>query len=260
MINLRNANPREDKIVPYTSSWFGSDTEQHFTLNLETNSDRMAVNGWYTLSNNEYSLSAKNRSTLNSAPLDYSINEFGFRSAPMPPNQLPRSIIALGDSNTLGVGMMDSIIWPTLVGNALRYRAINLGTLDGSLDSCYRLLFAWLPLIRSEYVFMLEPAKPRFENLFSGKSEQLANAQQNWVIHRDKTLRAMQNLCDQWNAKFFFISFGQCTEDGNIHIWNDNGEMDLARDLIHPGRRCHNYITYRLLRETGFKWDLENDD
>mgnify|MGYP000706854247 CR=1 FL=1 len=70
-------------------------------------------------------------------------------------------------------------------------------------------------------------------------------------------MRAMQNVCDQFNSRLVILQHTQWAEDENQIIFNSQGERDKARDLHSPGRKCHIYITYRMLKMINFEWDIE---
>ena len=198
--------------------------------------------------------------------LSYKINSHGFRCEEIPVEKKPRSIIAIGCSNTFGVGMPVGQIWPTLVGNTLRQRPYNLGIPGGSLDSAFRVLLAWLPKIRPSHVFLLEPPGVRYEThtLSYGVAQSSIHApepvamrfenEDEWELHREKTMRAIKSLCDQFDTPFYYLSYG---EQLTTEIAEFFGTPDSARDLMHPGRNAHTYIAMKMLKGIGYEWEIQ---
>lgn len=257
---IENADPRAGIIEPYETQWFGTDSEVRHRSNVHNQVD-MKANGWQEAEPFVYYYNPQKPVQTDTVDLVYRFNKHGFRGDPIPLFETPRSIITLGDAITLGVGMPEGITWASHVSNSLKFRNINLATNNASIDTCFRVLLAWLPRLKSKYVFMLEPEKPTTENRYSHRSfEKLPSEEEmntDWLMHREKTMRAMQNLCDQFNSRFVYLQNRQWTEDNNEFIWNTQGDIDKARDLHSPGRKSHIYIAYRMLKMINFKWDIE---
>lgn len=256
---IENADPRAGIIEPYETQWFGTDTEVRHRSNVHNQVD-MKANGWQEAEPFVYYYNPEKPIKTDTVDLVYRINKHGFRGDPLPLFETPRSIITLGDATTFGVGMPEGITWTSHVSNSLKYRGINLGMPGASIDTCFRVLLAWLPRLKSKYVFMLEPMTPSTENIFSQPSFEGLPSNQistDWLMHKEKTMRAMQNVCDQFNSRLVILQHTQWAEDENQIIFNSQGERDKARDLHSPGRKCHIYITYRMLKMINFKWDIE---
>ena len=233
------------EIEPHIVQFYSSDSEVNYTKNQEHHQDELDNNGWSLLSNGEYPYNPENPALLDSVPLNYRFNKYGFRGVDFPEYKTPRSVITLGCNDTLGIGMPESLIWPTLISNTLKWRAINLALENTSFDTQYRLLLAWLPKIQSQYVFCLEPTDACREEIVENeyRSEIYpAEMREYYDINRDKNLRAMENLCDKVGAKFVYLP---------RNVWNFHENQDYARDLAHSGRKSHIYITYQMLKKAG---------
>ena len=247
--------------------FYNSDSESLHDSNLLNNRNQLEEDGWIPIKMNDerelvghrYLYNAENPSLNDWVNLSYKINSHGFRcDQEMPTETKPRSVIAIGCSNTFGVGMPVGLTWPTLVGQAFRYRAYNLGVPGGSLDTAFRVLLYWLPKIRSSHVFLLEPPGVRYEtHTISGIKKSSVHTpipvplrfghEDEWKLHKEKTMRAILSVCDQFDAKFIHCSSDIIGQTSRI------GKQDVARDLQHPGRTCHKWIAMNMLKKAGME-------
>ena len=92
--------------------------------------------------------------------ITYTFNSYGFRSDEFEEDN--DSIIFLGCSHTMGVGLPSNRVWCHLVASSLGLRYFNLGIGAGSLDSAFRVFSEWYPIIKPKYVFLQKP-RPRAE-------------------------------------------------------------------------------------------------
>lgn len=196
--------------------------------------------------------------------LSYQINSHGFRGIEMPTEKKPRSIITIGCSTTMGIGMPVGQIWPTIVGNALKIRAYNLGKCAGSHDSSFRLLYGWLPRIRPAAVFFLEPPGIRYELITNSLGYHNTSAmspepipyrfetEDEWLLSREKTMRAIKSLCEQFNTPFYHTH-----QDGDDEFFKYFDDHDKARDLQHAGRKRHIFWGMKFLQMAGHEWDFK---
>ena len=252
-------------LEPTVYDYYGYDSEELYLSNLENRPEDITLNGWDLLPNGEYTWTAGVERPLDTVILNYRINSHGFRGDEMPDTERPRSIITLGGDVTFGIGMPANQIWPVLTGTSFGWRCYNLAQSGGSLDQMYRLLLAWLPKLKSQYVFCLEP-EPAYKvitnnvllrkcNSYSPKMPLRYETKEEWALYLDKTKRAMQSVCDQFGAKFVFIH----KDILNASTFHEHFVSDLGRDLEHPGRIWHAYITYHMLQKAGFEWSDIDD-
>jgi len=261
---------------PVNEAFFNIDSETLYYKNLRDRYEYMKEAGWVPVEDDdarevvgEKYLYNPDKPAFNDwINLSYDMNSHGFRiDQEMPNEKKPRSIITLGCSCTFGVGMPVGQIWPTLVGQSLRVKAYNLGVPLGSLDQAFRLLLAWLPKLRSKNVFLLEPPGVRYETITHtyGFNPSSVNSQPNsvpfryehedeWTLSREKTMRAMRTLCDQFDVNFYHMPVTELDDIGDLY---DMDTVYPARDLQHPGRKQHIYAAMRFLKMTGFEWDVE---
>lgn len=231
------------KAEPYAVNFLGIDSEVAYEFHKENNAEELAENGWTELPNGQYPWNKANPLGLDTVKLQYRYNAHGFRCNQMPFASAPRSVIALGGNMAFGIGMPEPMTWPHLVASKLGYRAITLATPNSSLESQYRLLLAWLPKLQSKYVVLQEQhdSLSQWERVEDGEfiSESIpGDTKPLEKIRRDMVLRAMQSLCDQFEATFIHIPPEAQLES----------DADYGRDLMNPGRRCHRYISYQVLK------------
>jgi hypothetical protein len=263
-------------VVKDTSMFYTCDTEKLYEKNLIERREELEENGWIPLPPDErcvghrYLYNPKNPGLNDWVELSYNVNSYGFRSEEMPTEKKPRSIMAVGCSNTFGIGMPVGQIWPTLVGNTLRNRPYNLGINSGSLDSVFRVLLVWLPKIRPSHVFLLEPPGVRYEThtvTFKGISHSTIENpkpvgirfehEDEWDLHREKTMRAIKSLCDQFDTPLISMQLDDSVSVGCAELL---GSVDSARDLMHPGRNMHTYIAMKMLKQAGYEWDIDKNE
>lgn len=253
------------------------DTEELYNLRLKEKRQTLEDHGWIPVEMDDEREVIGHRYLYNPQKphlndwvnLSYRINTHGFRGEEMPSEPKPRSVMAFGCSNTFGVGMPEGQIWPTLVGNTLRMRCYNMGVPIGSLDKAFRLMMAWIPKIKPKHVFLLEPPGVRYETITHsmGFLNNMANGtmhgipvrfehEDEWTLHKEKTMRAIYSLCEQFETPITVYSAGG--DEYASNITDMLGYVDLARDLKHPGRNCHIYIAMNMLKLAGYEWDVEN--
>jgi len=261
---------------PSEHSFYNTDTEELYEKNLKENYDQLKENGWLSIEEDQiekfyldkgynYYLYTPDKPVLNDwVKLSYQLNSYGFRCEEMPNEKKPRSIITIGCSNTFGIGMPVGQIWPTLVGNTLRHRPYNLGICAGSHDSAFRVLLSWLPKIRPSHVFFLEPPGVRYETQTNSMGFHMSSihapdpvamrfeTEGEWILSREKTMRAIKSLCDQFETPFYHTH--QDNDDEFFTIFDNH---DLARDLMHAGRKRHIFWAMKFLKMAGHEWEFK---
>jgi len=254
---------------PLVKRYYSYDSEERYQQNLQEKRLRLEQEGWIALPPMErcvgdrFEYNPHDPKINDWVELSYEINEHGFRGQSMPETKKPRSIITIGCSQTFGVGMPVGQIWPTLVGNTLRQRAYNLAMPSGSHDSAFRVLLSWLPRIRPSHVFFLEPPGVRYETITQtfGYVKSLPSHpkpipfrfehEDEWLLHREKTMRALKSLCDQFETPF--IHMDQTFSDEYFLMME---KQDHARDLTHWGRKVHIWWAMNMLKKAGHEWSM----
>jgi len=251
--------------TPEELPFYASDSEQLYNQNLVDNREELEKNGWKhhkplpddRVIGYKYDYNPDDPAINDWVNLSYRINTHGFRGEEMPTASKKRSVICLGDSNTFGVGVPEGKIWSTRLSQTLRVRAYNLGIVNGSLDSAFRVLLYWLPKIKPSHVFMLTPSEGYEHHLATGivstPVSPMPTIEDEWILHREKVMRAMQSLCDQFNTPFIH---DPCDGGDYFSLFQ---EHDWSRDLQHYGSNRHIHVTMNLLKKAGYSWeDVEN--
>ena len=253
------------------------DMETEYNRRLKENRADLELEGWIPLKMNDEREVVGHRYLYNPdkphlndwVNLSYRINTHGFRGDEMPTEPKPRSVMAFGCSNTFGIGMPEAQIWPTLVGNTLKMRCYNMGYPAGSLDKAFRLMMAWIPKVKPKHVFLLEPPGVRYESIshsmgyFDHNSNKIHGVplrfehEDEWILHREKTLRAIHSLCEQFETPITI--YNPDSHEYAQGITKLIGRVDSARDLFHPGRNCHIYTAMNMLKMAGYEWDNEKN-
>lgn len=168
--------------------------------------------------------------------IQYTFNEHGFRADEF----VGDGVMFLGCSLTAGIGMDLERSWTNIVSKYLNLKNWNMGQGAGSPDTCFRMAYHWLHILKPKYVCVLLPFAIRKEVLVAGGDilsyypmmPECGPFYSNWISTPDnatlssaKNAMAIQKMCD----------------DANIPvIWGDwdvveRSPEDLGRDLIHPG-------------------------
>lgn len=147
--------------------------------------------------------------------IDYKFNAQGFRSDEFD-NQ--PGFIALGCSFTTGVGLPVEQAWPDMIARATGLRAWNMGMAGCGLDTCFRLLYNYIDVLKPKFIMMLAPDQDRFElhcrdipvaimHGFKARAEVIAPAlleqikqiwytdDQNSTVNYVKNMLAISQLC-----------------------------------------------------------------
>lgn len=224
-------------------SWCPTDTEELWHHNRTTREQDLKRYGWWEQSN-----------------IAYSFNSQGFRSVDFDTTR--PSMMALGCSITVGIGLHQKDIWCERVSEKLGLPCWNLAQGGAGMDTLFRMAEHWIPRLRPTRVVMLCPSA-RFEIMNTQNRAQmllpaeqqgrhynphhLAEFYREWVmnpenirLHDLKNLWAIERLCDRLKTP--------------LHHWQwadmfGNKVDDFARDLAHPGAGVQAQFAERVLRE-----------
>ena len=205
-----------------TVKWLPQDTEELYLENLKSIQLALERNGWID------------------TEITYKFNSFAFRCEEFTNNP---SILFLGCSHTVGVGLPIEHTWPTIVANKLNLKCYNLGQGGGSADTAYRLGSHWIPkilpkivvlslpdmyrleVVRERYVQFLTPVSPQgyYSEFYKIWSYFDANSQ----LNSEKNTLALAQVSNLNRCKFIFVAAS-----------NLNGS-DRARDLAHYGTQSN---------------------
>ena len=200
--------------------WLPNDTEQLYKRNLKRRHDELKKYGGID------------------ADFTYDVNSYGFRSSEFTADP---TVMFLGCSNTIGIGMPNDLIWPTFVSQKLHMRSANLGIGGSGPDTAFRMCLGYIDKINPKIVVhMLNPGI-RFElvdkkdiDLVSCYSdvqtklyEELFVDDNNYFFNLQKNTLAIKMLCAERNIKFIQM----LSDDAFVGV----DEITRARDLQHPG-------------------------
>jgi len=169
----------------------------------------------------------------------YKFNRFGFRSD----NNFEgsNSILFLGCSYTMGIGLPYECIWPVIVSKKLNLQCVNLGIAGTAADTCFRMSLYWIKKINPKIVVYLQPPKDRFELISNNEEKPIVvlhphtknhldyfleyiSDETNSNLNAEKNKLAIESIAKSIHCKFLYFD--------SINFFES---IDFARDLMHPG-------------------------
>jgi hypothetical protein len=180
--------------------------------------------------------------------IDYTFNSDGFRTDEFDSRQ---NFVAIGCSFTQGVGVEEHNRWTTLLSQQLGIWCWNLGIAGAASDTCYRIARHYLEQLRPQFVVFLEPRDNRIElhttadqppHLINWAYDQdhwgsgifvktMLAHNENLEIRAEKNRAAIAYVCDQLGIPVVMYE-----PNDFIDLVADKTQLDLGRDLLHPGR------------------------
>lgn len=164
--------------------------------------------------------------------IQYTFNSHGFRSDEFEKPETP-SVIFLGCSYTLGVGLPIENSFTHLVSKELGLKNYNLGISGGGADSSFRIGSHWIPKLKPTMVIFANIFKDRCEYVkkykvceqkmgpFSANDVHIKYSHSHWNLNNLKNLYALKFICDREKIPLYNIT--------------EFERLDFARDLMHPG-------------------------
>jgi len=232
-----------DQIV----SWLPTDTEENF--------QRLNQNPEY----HEY---YRSKGWLEPDAITYQINSNGFRSEEF--DTSAHSIVSLGCSYTIGIGLPENVTWPYLVSQAVGLKNYNLAWPGISADTCFMLASHWLPVLRPRWVVMAAPPQHRFdlitedhktphETYMPENQGDAGDFVKNWFLNdrnaelnNSRNRLAVQGLCAELGIKCLTY---------NAHDWfaKSREEVEYARDRMHAGPLGHRLFAEKIIDDIAKK-------
>lgn len=226
-----------------TLSWCPADSEERFNENMANAKTRAQLeqHGW----------------TRDS--ISYVFNEHGFRADEFT-GGVNDSVLFLGCSLTMGIGMTLEDTWAYKVASSLGLRRYNLGVGGGGPDMCFRLAYHWIPRLKPKYVVMLVPNAARMELVREPFTEQyqpnMKTTEQfynRWLEHPAnadmnllKCSLGVRSICDS-NSVPLIETF----VNDRKGVWSYQNAKDRGRDLDHPGRTWNSNVATAILEKIG---------
>lgn len=158
--------------------------------------------------------------------------------------------IAIGCSFVQGTGVNQHERWTEVVAEQLGLHCWNLGVAGASGDTCYRVAKHYIPSLLPKFVVYKQPRFNRSELKVTGEDvpaiinwaydyanwhgnyvKQLLADSSNLELAAEKNLEAIRSICLQHNIPLIVYA-----PDAYITLVRDTTQLDLGRDLAHPGR------------------------
>jgi hypothetical protein len=224
------------------SSWSGYDSEQRWKDHLRDNDARkkLELSGWLQPH----------------PPIIYSYNSHAFRDDELNDRACG---IALGCSYTEGVGVAHHQTWPAQLEQIVGFKVWNMGIGGTSIETCFRAMETWVPLLRPRFVAMLDPPIARMEicRADGGFTSLLTVGWENsdatspndqfvrhWFaqefnadINHRKHVLAMRQLAQDLSVPFVSLFNGPICQPSPRYQEPRELIIDQARDLGHCGPR-----------------------
>jgi len=191
--------------------------------------------------------------------ITYSINSYGFRCEEF--DDTP-CIVTLGCSFTSGVGLPLQNIWPTLVGNALGLKVVNLAWGGQGSDYCFRMAEYWLPRLPVKRCVLLNPPASRIEVLLEDNTAEtfMVNTMSgyynpnDWFLNQwlmNEENQRLNNLKNSLAIKQLCLDLNiPCqTFEAHEHMSGSREDLEYARDYLHAGPKGHVLLAERILNE-----------
>ena len=238
------------KYCNQTVKWLPTDTEENFQQNLN---------------NKECQEYFQSKGWLEPDAITYRINSNGFRSQEFDPQA--SSMVSLGCSYTIGIGLPEQTTWSYLVAQSLGLKNYNLAWAGTSADTCFMMANYWVPVLRPKLVVMAAPPKNRFD-LISEQvnlnhdtylpASEIGGADQDGFV---KTWFLNDRNADLNNARNRLAVEGLCARLGircltyNAHDWfvKSREEIEYARDYMHAGPQGHAVFAERIINDFATK-------
>lgn len=202
-------------------NWHGIDTEELYQQNLKKNRSQLEQYNWID------------------RPITYKFNSHGFRADEF--GSTDPSVVFIGCSHTLGMGLPVESTWAHIVSTALTLKNYNLGVGGASNDTAFRLAYYWINQLNPDLVIFLSTERSRLE-LHTGDDQRFdlsiwphafpiandfmkhwhsndINSNMNYL----KNTLAIKQLCNERNIKY--------VQEEALTV----PMVDKARDLHHCG-------------------------
>ena len=227
--------------------WSCTDSAEAFDSNLKNQKHLLEKYGWID------------------TEIFYDLNSYGYRDDEFV--ESPNSYVAIGECFTYGTGLPAEMTWAKLLEQKLGAKVWNLGLCTTGLDTSFRTLYNWLPIIQPKAVLLLENSTLARETWYIDENneewntcigfwselewqQEICQSKTERYLNRRKNLLAIKELCDMHKVGFKCVSARERNEIG-YRDWEENKEIKyaLARDLMHPGLYFHEAMVERWTEE-----------
>jgi hypothetical protein len=226
-----------------TVSWVAGDDEAKYKTHLKEKYDELARYNWID------------------TPIDYTFNSNGFRCAEFTSDP---TLMTLGCSYTVGIGLPVESIWSELLAKKLDMRCANLGQGGMSNDTAFRLCHGWIDIVKPKVVVFFRTFANRLELLTQNMTSVGFGAWNNTIpenhyllhwftreanasINAAKNTMAIQHLCRERNIPLYIYNAFETLNDCHTSLGFEN--QDLARDLMHYGKKSHAMVADQIYND-----------
>jgi hypothetical protein len=226
-----------------TLNWLTSDDQELYEENYKNRYSELEEYGWI---NNHFT---------------YKFNSHGFRCEEFSDDS---TIMTLGCSNTVGIGLPVDKIWPELLAKELNMKCANLGIGGAGPDTMFRMCHGYIDIVKPKIVVLSDHHRGRMElfnttdyptlighwkidnpksnNPIENFTKLWLSSEYNDFFNREKNILAIKRLCEKRNIKFVYDN----SEDF-LKRTNSLHKYPLARDLLHVGVENHKLLVKELL-------------
>jgi len=220
-----------------SSDWCPMDTEQRFNENWATKRVLLEKYGWTKTS------------------IKYNSNRQGFRMD-VDLNEIESGMhdFYLGCSMTFGIGVNGKDTWPEKMMKRMNRPGLNFGVGGGSIETQYRVLRCWAPLLKPKRVYTLGTYLGRRELLEDDVPKSIGSPNRTWrnfvedprhelywqseiQISHIRAYDAMRAVCMDYGAELYSIR-----DDRRKEIFRSLPGWHEGRDLAHPGPIWHSHV------------------
>jgi len=196
--------------------------------------------------------------------IKYTFNSDGFRTNEF---GVGPNFVTIGCSFTQGVGVHREDTWAQLVSDQLGLPVYNLGISGASSDTCYRIIKHYAPILKPQFVVLLEPRINRTElHHNAGQPPHVINwaydtaswgnsvytktwlsNDTNMQLHAEKNRAAIAHVCSKLDIPVVMYA-----PNDYVDLVTDKTQLDLGRDLLHPGRlnnRAFAQVVYNRVKD-----------
>jgi len=197
----------------------------------------------------------------NQRSIGYTTNSLGFRSKNFHQIKWNESIVALGCSNTFGIGVDDDDTWCEVLSKRMNLPVINLGVPAASIEQIclmstvlkklitpLAVIYCWPPVDRyAEFKMPLDNNKKDFMNPSSWSNVLPNQRMKKYVFQVDWAAKNLVNIEKDrliWNTSIPRVECSYFDIPGIEKL----DIVDTARDLEHPGILSHTQTAQHLHR------------
>ena len=215
---------------PTRVEWSSTDSADAFDSNLKNHRDKLEKYGWLD------------------TEIYYDLNSYGYRCDEFYEDK--DSYVGIGECFTYGTGLPADMSWTSLLEKNIQKKVWNLGLCTTGLDTSFRTLLTWLPVIKPKAVLMLENSTLARETWYIDENneewntcigfwsdlewqQEICQSKTERYLNRRKNLLAIKELCDMNQVEFKLVTAFERNEIG-YRDWEENKDTKhaLARDCL----------------------------